>query len=270
MTIAALGDEADTQEPSSLHRRILADISDRIVSGDWPPGYRIPFEHELATEYACSRMTVNKALSQLAKAGLIVRRRRSGSFVSLPKSQAAILEIHDIKAEVQALGLPYRYELVSRTIRRCTAGDRARLGLAGSSMVAALVCRHFAGAQPFCHEDRLISLAAVPDAQRETFASVAPGPWLVERVPWSIAEHRIRASGVGRSDRCRAGRRGRVAMPGRGAADLERRPAGDACALHLCRRQPCAGRPLHAVARIAPGTAASLNSRAGPAALNWA
>ncbi len=196
MTIAALGDEADTQEPSSLHRRILADISDRIVSGDWPPGYRIPFEHELATEYACSRMTVNKALSQLAKAGLIVRRRRSGSFVSLPKSQAAILEIHDIKAEVQALGLPYRYELVSRTIRRCTAGDRARLGLAGSSMVVVLVCRHFAGAQPFCHEDRLISLAAVPDAQRETFASVAPGPWLVERVPWSIAEHRIRASGV--------------------------------------------------------------------------
>jgi GntR family histidine utilization transcriptional repressor len=141
-------------------------------------------------------MTVNKALSQLAKAGLIERRRRSGSFVSQPKSQAAILEIHDIKAEVQALGLPYRYELASRTIRRCTAEDRARLGLAGSSMVVVLVCRHFAGARPFCHEDRLISLAAVPDAHRETFANVAPGPWLVERVPWSIAEHRIRASGA--------------------------------------------------------------------------
>ena len=28
MTIAALSDEADTQEPSSLHRRILADISE--------------------------------------------------------------------------------------------------------------------------------------------------------------------------------------------------------------------------------------------------
>ena len=51
------------------------------MSGEWAPGHRIPFEHELATEYGCSRMTVNKALSQLARAGLIERRRRSGSFV---------------------------------------------------------------------------------------------------------------------------------------------------------------------------------------------
>ena len=69
-------------QPASLHQRILADISERIVSGDWPPGHRIPFEHELSAEYQCSRMTVNKALSQLAKSGLIERRRRSGSFVT--------------------------------------------------------------------------------------------------------------------------------------------------------------------------------------------
>ncbi|MGO4842794.1 GntR family transcriptional regulator, partial [Rhizobiaceae sp. 2RAB30] len=95
----------------SLHQRILNDIRDRILSGEWPPGFRIPFEHELTAEYGCSRMTVNKALSQLAKAGLIERRRRSGSFVTRPRSQAAVLEIHDIRIEVEALGLPYRYEL---------------------------------------------------------------------------------------------------------------------------------------------------------------
>jgi len=188
--------DVEAQEQPSLHQRILADISERIVSGEWLPGHRIPFEHELMVEYDCSRMTVNKALSQLAKAGLIERRRRSGSFVSQPKSQAAVLEIHDIKAEVQALGLPYRYERVGRLVRRSTAEDRARLGLPGNSAVVALICRHYAGAKPFCHEDRLISLAAVPDAEREPFESVAPGPWLVERVPWSVAEHRIRATGA--------------------------------------------------------------------------
>ena len=30
----------------------------------------------------------------------------------------------------------------------------------------------------------------------ETFAERAPGPWLVERVPWSAAEHRIQAVGA--------------------------------------------------------------------------
>ncbi|MBW8787882.1 MAG: GntR family transcriptional regulator, partial [Rhizobium leguminosarum] len=42
----------------TLHQRILSDIEGRIVSGDWPPGHRIPFEVDLATQYDCSRMTV--------------------------------------------------------------------------------------------------------------------------------------------------------------------------------------------------------------------
>ena len=184
-------------QPASLHRRILADISERIVSGDWPPGHRIPFEHELSAEYQCSRMTVNKALSQLAKSGLIERRRRSGSFVTRPRSQAAILEIHDIKAEVQALGRPYRYELIARKIRRATAADRQRLDVPTGGSVVELMCRHFAGKKPFCLEERLISLAAVPDAEGESFAEIAPGPWLIGRVPWSAAEHTIRATAAG-------------------------------------------------------------------------
>lgn len=181
-------------EPQSLHERITGDISTRILSGEWLPGRRIPFEHELTIEYGCSRMTVNKALSQLAKAGLIERRRRSGSFVRTPKSQAAVLEITDIRAEVQALNLPYRYELVSRAVRKAGAADRNRLGVSAGTKVLALECRHFAGLRPFCVEDRLISLATVPEATEESFAGTPPGPWLIGRVPWSGAEHRIRAA----------------------------------------------------------------------------
>jgi GntR family histidine utilization transcriptional repressor len=184
-------------QPASLHRRILADITERIVSGDWPPGHRLPFEHELSAEYQCSRMTVNKAMSQLAKSGLIERRRRSGSFVRQPRSQAAVLEIHDIRAEVQALGRPYRYELISRDVRRVTAADRQLFDVAASGNVVELACRHFAGRKPFCLEQRLISLAAVPEAADERFADIAPGPWLLGLVPWSAAEHTIRATAAG-------------------------------------------------------------------------
>lgn len=191
-----IADRPHAEETPSLHQRILSDISDRILSGQWAPGHRIPYEYELSATYGCSRMTVNKALTQLAKAGLIERRRRSGSFVRRPKSQAAILEIHDIKTEVQALGLPYRYQLVSKRIRRGTCEDAQRLGLADHSAVVELVSLHFAGPRPFCHEDRLISLEAVPDAEHQTFEETASGPWLVARIPWSVAEHRIRATGV--------------------------------------------------------------------------
>jgi GntR family transcriptional regulator, histidine utilization repressor len=212
MTSADATELATAEETPSLHQRILADISEKIMSGEWAPGYRIPFEYELAVEYGCSRMTVNKAMTQLARAGLIERRRRSGSFVLRPKSQAAILEIHDIKAEVQALGLPYRFELTRKQVRAAADDDRERLGLSEAARMVEVTCLHFAGVRPFCHESRLINLSAVPEAEAESFSETSPGPWLVGHIPWSVAEHRIRAA----------------------AADAE-----IAAALGIAKRSPC-------------------------------
>src|SRR4051812_20971019 len=40
-----------TKDTMSLHQRILTDISGRILSGEWAPGHRIPFEYELMSKY---------------------------------------------------------------------------------------------------------------------------------------------------------------------------------------------------------------------------
>jgi GntR family histidine utilization transcriptional repressor len=178
----------------SLHQRILGDVKDRILSGEWAPGQRIPFEHELQARYGCSRMTVSKVLTELAQARLIERRRKAGSFVLHPIAQSAALEIRDIKSEVEALGLAHRHEIVHRRARRASARDRERLGLASPGPVLELTCRHFAGARPFCFEERLIHLPAAPEARKERFLEVTPGAWLIRQTPWSAAEHRIRAA----------------------------------------------------------------------------
>jgi GntR family histidine utilization transcriptional repressor len=179
-----------------LHQRILADIEARILSGEWPPGHRVPFEHELTAEYHCSRMTVSKVLTQLAKAGLVARRRKAGTFVARPHSQAAVLEIHDIKAEATALGLSYRFEILKRRKREIRAAEGALIGLPAPGAILEVACRHFGGAQPFCLEERIINLAAAPEAAGESFAELPPGAWLIQRVPWTAAEHRIRATGA--------------------------------------------------------------------------
>ncbi len=190
---AARGPDRPSPPALSLHQRILGDMREAILSGAWPPGSRIPFEHELQARYNCSRMTVSKVMGELVSAKLIERRRKSGSFVLRPLAQSAVLEIQDMKAEVTALGLPYRHEIVARRKRRSAREDRDRLALGAAGPVLALTCLHFAGPRPFCLEERLINLAAVPEAAKESFAAVAPGAWLVSRVPWSAAEHRIRA-----------------------------------------------------------------------------
>jgi len=178
----------------SLHQRILSDIQTLILSGEWAPGSKIPVEHEFMKQYKCSRMTVSKVLTQLANARMIERRRKLGSFVSRPHSQSAVLTITDIKAEVTALGQPYSFEVLRRARRRSTREDKALLGAEQTIPVLELVCLHMAGSQPFCFEQRLINLEAVPQVAKESFTEEPPGTWLLHSVPWMLAEHRIRAA----------------------------------------------------------------------------
>jgi len=190
---------------ATLNQRIRTDIENKILSGEWAPGHRLPFEMELAEQYGCSRMTVNKVLSALADTGLIERYRRAGSFVARPRAQSAVLHIPDIRAEVEARGDSYRHELLTRSLRPALAEDIAKLAPAGARLgrnrttgrVLALQCRHFAGNEPFAVEERLINLGAVPEAADQDFAATPPGTWLLGHVPWTEAEHQILASNAG-------------------------------------------------------------------------
>lgn len=176
---------------TTLHKRIRSEIQARILSGVWPPGHRIPFEHELMGEYGCSRMTVNKALAPLAEAGLIVRQRKFGTFVARPRIHSVVL---DIPAEVTGRGEPYGYELLARDVRRARSADLERLGLDAPTEILALRALHKASGRPFALEERLINLEAVPEARNVDFVEIAPGSWLLAHVPWTEAEHRISAS----------------------------------------------------------------------------
>lgn len=182
--------------PLSLSHRIRVDIEGRILSGEWLPGHRLPFEHELMAQYDCARMTVNKAMSALAEAGLIERRRRAGSFVARPRVQSAILDIADIRADIEARGKVYGYQLLGRAERAAAVGSAEEVELAGGGTLLSLRCLHLADACPFSLEERLISLAAVPDARDADFDQQAPGAWLLGHVPWTEAEHRISALGA--------------------------------------------------------------------------
>jgi len=176
-----------------LHQRIRDDIEARIMSGDWPPGYRIPFEHELMAKYGCSRMTVNKVLSTLAANGLITRRRRAGSVVAEPSTQQAVLEIQDFAHEAARAGTAYRFKILHRSVEPIDAAAAQRTGLPTGAEMLCVSTLHVMDDVPQAFEQRLINLATVPEADKETFKTDPPGTWLLRRVPWTDAEHVVRA-----------------------------------------------------------------------------
>ena len=165
-----------------------------ILSGAWPPGHRVPSEQKLVERYRCSRMTVNRAMNELAASGLIVRRRRAGTFVAVPLSQKSVLTIQNIPEDIAQEGQSYRFELRSRRLRQASTSDAERLRIKPRTTILALTCLHFADGVPLVAEDRLINLAIAPAARDTDFSDVAPGTWLLTNVQWREAEHLIRAT----------------------------------------------------------------------------
>jgi GntR family transcriptional regulator len=63
-------------------------LRDAITSGRLKPGAALPTEDELRRDYQVSRVTVRRALAELAAAGLIERRQGSGTLVrNRPKAE---------------------------------------------------------------------------------------------------------------------------------------------------------------------------------------
>jgi GntR family histidine utilization transcriptional repressor len=222
---------------ATLHERIVTDLRERITSGAWPSGHRIPFETEMAADFGVSRMTMNKALAQLTREGFLERRRKLGTVVAAPRMQSAVMEIANIGEEIRALGQEYGYRLLDRALRVAGAEDRKALRPADAApfRVLAVEALHLADGLPFCHEARVIHLGAVPQAEMADFSTQPAGAWLLQQVPWSAAEHVIRATGAAPEI----------------AAALQLRP-GMPC-LEIARRTEFEGRPVTFARLTYPG-----------------
>ncbi|WP_203076145.1 UTRA domain-containing protein [Falsiroseomonas ponticola] len=173
------------------HADIRQQIEGLILSGTLKPGDRLPSEQELVAAHGVARMTVSRALADLVAAGLVVRRRKAGSFVAAPPSEEKLLGVPDMREMLPG----HSHAVLKRAVRVAGAADRARIGaLPRGARVLALLVRHDSQGVPAAMEDRLVSLAAVPEAAGAEFRDSPPGTWLLDRVPWTEAEHRIRAA----------------------------------------------------------------------------
>lgn len=187
---------------STLNQRIRSDIEERILSGEWPPGYRIPFEHELMAQYSCSRMTVNKVLTTLAENGMIERRRRAGSFVSRrsPEQEYVTLEIPDVGLALSARQRQHDYHLIERSVRVPDEADYNETALGAGGQLLSIKGLHLADDVPVAVEYRLVNAGSVPEVLQVDFSVISPGTWLLQEVSWTRGEYRISAAGLTESE----------------------------------------------------------------------
>lgn len=102
--------EFKTDQP--IYLQIMAFIQNKIVSGALTKGEKIPAVRELALNLSTNPNTVQRALSELEREGIVFSKRGLGRFVTEDDAQiinlkhAAITQIiQDFMTNMQALGL---------------------------------------------------------------------------------------------------------------------------------------------------------------------
>jgi GntR family histidine utilization transcriptional repressor len=174
-------------------RDVRAELLRRINERIWTPGDAIPNEADLAIEFDCARSTVNRALRDLAEKGLVMRKRRAGTRVTVNPVARATLTIPIIREEIEAKGLGYRHAILEQELAHPPSFIRQRLDLPADAEVIRIVTMHLADGRSYALDDRWINVLTVPDATSVDFTGISPNEWLVQNAPYTHGDIAITA-----------------------------------------------------------------------------
>ena len=92
--------------------QIIDTIRQKIVRGDWPPGSKVPAVRELALEAGVNPNTMQRALSEMERDGLLYSERTSGRCVTeneeiLKELRETLCQeaVQELLAQLRQLGL---------------------------------------------------------------------------------------------------------------------------------------------------------------------
>lgn len=124
----------------ALYRRVTDTLRERLDDGTYQPGGRLPSEPILAAELGVHRLTVRRAVEELAREGLLQPRQGAGTFVTRrPATLAVTVPLtrgeltSSLRAQLETQGQRYTDRLAATEIaddvqaRRELRAPRARL-----------------------------------------------------------------------------------------------------------------------------------------------
>lgn len=153
-----------------LYLRLRQMLEEAIHSGRLGQGDALPAERDLADYADVSRVTVRKAVDDLVRDGLLVRRQGSGTFVAKPVSrvQQPLSRLTSFTEDMARRGLETHSEWLERGLFHPSPEEMMMLGLAAGTLVARLGRLRIAKDVPLAIERASLSAEFLPDPEAVT------------------------------------------------------------------------------------------------------
>lgn len=177
------------------YKQIQSYILHSIDLGMFKPEMQIPTELELCAQFNVSRMTVNKAISELSQKGILNRIAGKGTFVATQKHELPVTKIFDIIDEISISGNKYRGQQLQLKIIPATIKIASQLGVVEGLDIGYCKVLHFENNRPLMLEERYVNLTIVPNFVKQKFGdNETPSGYLQRHFPISEMEHAIEAT----------------------------------------------------------------------------
>ncbi|GJH35850.1 GntR family transcriptional regulator [Paraburkholderia hospita] len=92
------------QSAAPLYDRVRDALHARILDGTYPPGSRLPTEHELCESHGVSRITIRQALERLRQEGWVEKIHGQGTFVQRSRAVQNISALQSFSEAMTPLG----------------------------------------------------------------------------------------------------------------------------------------------------------------------
>src|SRR5690606_16327696 len=125
----------DRARPEPLYHQLEVLLRGRILSGEWPPGTRIPTGKELCDTYKVSRVTARQAMRNLVDGGFVTRKPGRGTYVRAPLLTAGERGLRSFSEDMRDLSLRPGSKLLSLDVEPADVTELERLDLAVGSQV---------------------------------------------------------------------------------------------------------------------------------------
>jgi GntR family transcriptional regulator len=114
-----------------LHRQLFLVLHDEIARGALTDGEALPSEQTLSEQFGVSRITVRRALTDLADHGYIERRQGVGSFVRSPQPSIPQPTSGSYRDEMSQIQFETEVEVVEYDVRNAPPAIAEKLGIIG-------------------------------------------------------------------------------------------------------------------------------------------
>ncbi|TCD15498.1 GntR family transcriptional regulator [Oricola cellulosilytica] len=148
-----------------LYVRLRRVLDDLISSRKLEQGQALPTERDIAEMSGLSRVTVRRAVDDLVRAGTLVRRHGSGTFVapSPTRVQQSLSTLTSFSEDMARRGLATRSVWLGRGLFTPSPDEMMSLGLSVEDRVARFERLRFAAEVPLAIERAAIASDVLPD-----------------------------------------------------------------------------------------------------------